>query len=204
MSVFGFKENKCKDEVYTKEEADAKLMAKSKLYTGTDLNDISDTCYYYCYSNVANIPISNTGYCFTQKADNATALQTFTAVDNSATYQRIKRKETWEEWVKVKMGNDYAVLTGSMTINASSLGEVTINYPSGFTSENCVPISCGISSIASKGYNYEGYYEDATDLMQNALKRTLNLTESNILLLIKNPATDQSKTVNYKIVLMKI
>lgn len=95
------------------------------------------------------------------------------------------------------------VLTGSLTISASTSGSKNINYPSSYTSSNCVPISCGIYNVENKGYNFVGFNKDSASSLNNAWDRRLNLTSSNIVLVVDNPNSSE-KTVNYKIVLMKI
>lgn len=99
--------------------------------------------------------------------------------------------------------SNIAVLTGSTVVNASSSKTVTINYPSGYTESNCIPIAFALKSTA-KGYNYFGAYKYSSDLMFNAFTRRLNLESSNISVYIENPTSDQDLTINYKIVLMKI
>lgn len=105
---------------------------------------------------------------------------------------------------RYKLIGDFAILTGSTEVAKSSTGTVTLNYPAGFTADNCVAISCGIKVVNNKGYNYEGIYTDADDLLANSYRRRLNLTNGNVVFVIYNPNTDQAMTVNYKIVLMKI
>lgn len=98
--------------------------------------------------------------------------------------------------------NNFVVISGNLKIAASDSNVANISYPEGFTAENCVPISCGLQAIANKGYNYVGYNKDSSSALTNAYDRRLNLTSSNIVLMIYNPTTSE-KTVSYKIVLMK-
>lgn len=98
-------------------------------------------------------------------------------------------------------------ITGSITINASSVNSVQISYPAGYTKDNSILLACGLmlnNDPYSKGYNYYGIFSDASDLLDYAYRRRVNLKSSNILLVVYNPITDNSITVNYKLVLMKI
>lgn len=98
---------------------------------------------------------------------------------------------------------DIKVLTGNVNVNASANATVTINYPSGFNKNNCVPISLGLKITDNKGYNYVGYHKDSGSLLVNAYDRKLNLLDSNIQLIIDNDLTS-AKTVYWQLVLMKI
>lgn len=104
---------------------------------------------------------------------------------------------------KVVYKDNYAVITGSMSISANGSLTKDINYPSGFNVDNCVPISCGLKVLENKGYNFIGDYLNSSSLLINAYDRSLNLISTAIQLYVINP-TDSSKTVTYKIVLMKI
>lgn len=99
---------------------------------------------------------------------------------------------------------DFVVITGSMSINADTTETKLIEYPEGLTSENCVPISCGVKIIENKGFNYVGYNVNSGSMLNNAYNRWLNLKSDKIQLMVTNPDTSNVKTVNYKIVLMKI
>ena len=97
-----------------------------------------------------------------------------------------------------------AKITGSMTIEANSNKSVTINYPSGFTKDNCYVVACGIQATENRGYNFIGIYKDSLSLLMNAYHRYVNTTDSGINLIVENPNTSSSRTVTYKILLMKI
>jgi hypothetical protein len=99
--------------------------------------------------------------------------------------------------------SNIAVFSGSTTIEASANGKITKDYPTGFNSENCVAIACGIRVVEKKGYEYAGNFATSADLLDNAYKRRVNLNSSNIVLSIENALTE-SKTFYYKLVLMKI
>ncbi len=97
---------------------------------------------------------------------------------------------------------DIATIDGTITVEASNFNTITINYPSGFNVDNCYVAAIGIKDIENKGYNYGGLYNDSGDGLINAYYRTVNLTSSNVMLKVKNPASN-SKNFKYKIILNK-
>lgn len=105
---------------------------------------------------------------------------------------------------KVVYKDDYVVIEGQMIVEANSSLTKNINYPTNYNINNCVPISCGIKILDTKGYNYVGNKVDSGSILNNAYDRRLNLTEFDIKLFVVNPSTDSSKTITYKIVLMKV
>ena len=96
-----------------------------------------------------------------------------------------------------------AVLTGTITAEAEKNGTANINYPEGFNTNNCVPISFGIKIVENRGFNYFGTYKDSADLLNNSYDRKLNLNSTNIVVMVKNPTTSSNR-IEYKIVLMKV
>ena len=102
-----------------------------------------------------------------------------------------------------KLKGDFAKIEGNFTVSQASAGSKTINYPTGFTKDNCVAIACGIDAVAGKGYNFIGQYIDSSDGLNSSFNRRLNLADNNITLVVRNP-NSSSLTVNYRIVLMKI
>lgn len=92
----------------------------------------------------------------------------------------------------------FAVLTGNITLEASG-GSVSVNYPSGFTKDNCVVIACGIT------YNSGGWRAFGT--VQAAVSTGARLNPSNITVgcyPIQGNTSGPTGTFNYKLVLMKI
>lgn len=114
-----------------------------------------------------------------------------------------------------KLKDDFAIITGSMTLDPNTSETLNadkwtqtiknISYPTGFNKDNCVPISIGGEGNTANGmsYGFTSGIGNALTVMNNAFPRTVNLTSSNIVLRVGNYSTD-SKTYNYKIVLMKI
>ena len=103
--------------------------------------------------------------------------------------------------------DNFAVLEGSITISASSTKTISISYPTSFSKTNSAVISTGLilkDDTNGKGYNYDGFYEGSSDLLNNAFKRRVNLTNDNVKLYVKNPNTAEQVVLQYRIVLMKV
>lgn len=106
-------------------------------------------------------------------------------------------------------------LTGNVSVTASSentfsdtgkwgKGQAVINYPSGFSSSNCVVISIGIkASTSSIGYNFGSSAKHMLDIQANAFPTNVVLNSDKILLNVKNPITSAT-TLSYKVILMKV
>lgn len=104
---------------------------------------------------------------------------------------------------EVYLKDEYAVLTGEIVMT-SGTGSATVDYPTGFTQDNCVVLSYG--QRVGTGSVYFGYGIKSTDYMSGSLTRNVALTSSNIVINVYNPASEGNgdKTYTYKIVLMKI
>lgn len=93
-------------------------------------------------------------------------------------------------------GTDLAVLTGEITTTASTPDElqININYPSGFSSINCVVIGGCLGSMP---------IPVAKQLQNDSIYAVIPvLGDENIILNWYNP--DKGITIDYKIVLMKV
>lgn len=92
-----------------------------------------------------------------------------------------------------------AVATGTVRVYSSddTFGQGNINYPAGYTRDNCVPISVGIYNNIDPRWDYF-----------NSLKNnlTVSLYSSTISVLINaiNTESITTGTYNVKVVLMKI
>ena len=94
-------------------------------------------------------------------------------------------------------------LKGNITIGANTNCNTLLNYPAGFTKENCYIVAVGIQVNENKGYNWKGTFSDSASLLMNVYKKYINTEASGIRVVIENANTSQ-KTFNYKILLMKI
>lgn len=107
-----------------------------------------------------------------------------------------------------------AVITGNITLaantndyaveNRCTMTDVSLSYPSGYSMNNCVVLCVGIN------YNSQGYYDfgwanylSTLQFARGLLPNEVLLKDTAINLSIGNLMTSE-KTVNYKIVLMKI
>ena len=92
----------------------------------------------------------------------------------------------------------FKILTGNIKLTASG-GSVNINYPSGFTKDNCVVVSCGVV------YNSAGYRAFGT--VQASVSTGARLNSSSITVCcypVQDASGSPTGTFNYKLVLMKI
>lgn len=100
--------------------------------------------------------------------------------------------------------DNLAILSGSITIDASSNKTELLDYPTGYTMDNSIPIAFGINAVSSKGYNYIGQYNSSSaDLLISSYNRRINLKSDGISMRIDNPTTNSS-TVAYRLVLMQV
>lgn len=101
---------------------------------------------------------------------------------------------------------DFATITGTVSIEAGSSVSVNIEYPTGFTNDNTVVLSIGSRrSGIDKNYTY-GYYGKTSSaaMINGGIERTVTTDEDNLVFLAVNPSTGSTLDFDYKIVLMKI
>lgn len=90
------------------------------------------------------------------------------------------------------------VLTGKITLESSG-GSANVNYPTGFTKDNCIVVACGIT------YNSAGYRAFGT--VQASVSTGARLNSSSITVCcypVQASTGSPTGTFNYKLVLMKI
>lgn len=110
--------------------------------------------------------------------------------------------------------NNISILEGSVTLNASSDGEPLqtsweLDFPSGYSSENCICIGFGTSSKSSTldGYSYGTGFTDVTGIVTGEIPRSIKLGELKNLTKIECKAYNilqEKTTLRYRIVLLKI
>lgn len=94
--------------------------------------------------------------------------------------------------------DNIAVLTGSITLESTG-GSANVNYPTGFTKDNCIVLACGIT------YNSAGYRAFGT--VQASVSTGARLNSSSITVgcyPVQSDTGSPTGTFNYKLVLMKI
>ena len=101
------------------------------------------------------------------------------------------------------MGHGIKTITGTITVQANINGSLDINYPDGFTDNNCVVVALGLKYHDNFGYNYFGIYHNSADILYGSFDGGINLLPNIIRLRVKNPLTDDV-SLAYKIVLLKI
>lgn len=112
-----------------------------------------------------------------------------------------------------KLKGDFAVITGSVTLaanedisnNVAKQTTWNVDYPSGFSKDNCVCIAFGGNKATNKGYGYGHLIESdlALATATGVFPRAVVLNSDNIYCTALNPAGN-ANTFNYKIVLMKV
>lgn len=213
--LYGIKDNKSFKEVYSKEELNNSnsLIDKGKLDSTININLLSDAGIYIC-----NNPTTANGYPITlsgtleviKTAGSDHIMQRYLVDGSNITYERHVGEELGG-WVKIINSGDFAVLTGTITTpakNAESLtGSVEVNYPIGFTRDNCVVISL---MLHNQKKNYKDYWSIsslANDSMIMLYGNNGSATlKPNKIRVYTNKLSSalESETFNYKLVLMKI
>ena len=128
-------------------------------------------------------------------------------LDFDSIYAEIQRYiDSIEDQSGLVTRNDIAYINNSIIIPANSYNIETINYPSNFNKNNSVEISFGLARAGDstgKGFNFVGNFEDSGDLLANAYKRRVNLTDEGIRIAVQNP-TASELNLDYKLVLLRI
>ena len=102
-----------------------------------------------------------------------------------------------------------AVLTGTINLTISDkrlTGSKDINYPNGFTKDNCVVIACGISGNTSSNteFAYGNSGDNASSYVTGGMPSMVKLRQDRIDFKTCLDVEAAAGTRNYKIVLMKI
>ena len=114
------------------------------------------------------------------------------------------------------------VLTGSLELNANTSSnaseghctftEKVVNYPEGFTKDNCIVVNYSRRSVRCDGYGWNNY-PNSIDILEGTLPMTVALYSDNssldstyrskIRIRVGNLSTN-TQTITYMIILMKI
>lgn len=98
---------------------------------------------------------------------------------------------------KVVYNDKFALLTGNIQLS-NGAGNATIEYPSGFTRENCVSISVGLDIIGTDNFSY--FFNGTSNSCFE-----VRLGPENLFLNAKSiTGSGSSNLKQYRIVLMKI
>ena len=127
MSIYGFCDNKCKHEVYTKEEVNTKLATIVVLEGENDLNNyLEEGKYYFSSKNTpTNIPAGTNGWLEVVNNRGNEVKQLWyrhgTANKNDTeTYIRTKINEDWSNWKRFANEDDFYYKNGdTYTIGAT-------------------------------------------------------------------------------------
>ena len=108
--------------------------------------------------------------------------------------------------------NSNTILTGEITITSlGGLNGITVDYPEGFTKDNCIPIAFGTggqrTGFGTAGLDY-GITVDANNLslLNGSFSKSLVLNESNINIRIYVASTPDctGSKFPYQVTLMKV
>ena len=91
----------------------------------------------------------------------------------------------------------FNTITGTFTTNSNGEASANLAYPSGFSKENCVVLSAGISDKAG---NYH-YYKTGSD--KSSTREYVMLSDGYVNVYYQGTSTDASATLNYRVVLYK-
>lgn len=125
--------------------------------------------------------------------------------DDMCMVEGVSKEEFNSKIVNYKLKDDFAILTGSMTVEAGASDAPTnaildVNYPSGFDKSNCVVLSTMTTNTVPTSTTYS--YPHNLNVLDSEMKLTVMLGNDVIQISVGN--TTSAKTFNYKIVLMKI
>lgn len=210
-TLYGFCENKCKQEVYPKSNVYSKtevdnllaqgLNSKGEISSEQNINLLSDPGIYICSNPTTEngYPTTSAGILEVIKSSETSGhvIQRYSVDGSNITYERHVGEELGS-WVKIINSGDIAVLTGDITLETSG-GSTNVNYPTGFTKDNCIVVACGIT------YNSQGYRAFGT--VQASVSTGARLNSSSITVCcypLQASTGGPTGTYNYKLVLMKI
>ena len=96
-----------------------------------------------------------------------------------------------------------AVLTGNFTAAADTAANVkNLNYPSGFTKDNCVVLAYGKYYYATTGYSFGHHSNNSAGMLFGTNDNDITLGDT--ITLWYNNISSSSVKIYYKIVLMKV
>lgn len=118
---------------------------KATQVVNSNLNDLTDTGFYYCASNSTNRPTEANGYLFMQKYTDNYSYQRYIPFKGGSCYERVKSNGSWEKWEELlyKTGG---TLTGSLTTKeilpdsnqVRDIGTQSKRYRNGYFYRHCL------------------------------------------------------------------
>lgn len=176
------------------------LINKNKLGANTDIKTLEEAGIYICSNptTAKGYPTTAPGVLEVIKSSETSGhvIQRYSVDGSNVTYERHIGEEVGS-WVKIINSGDFAVLSGNITLESTG-GSVTINYPNGFTKDNCVVIASGIT------YNSGGWRAFGTVQAAVSTGARLNLQGITVGCYPLQGSGGPTGTFNYKLVLMKI
>lgn len=189
------------------------LINKNKLGANTDIKTLEEAGIYICSNptTAKGYPTTEPGVLEVIKSSETSGhvIQRYSVDGSNVTYERHIGEEVGS-WVKIINSGDFAVLTGTITMPKADsdilTGNVEVNYPKGFTKDNCVVVS-----LMSHNIVYTDYWSTSGGQVANSMATMLgNATTATLkpsairIAAHKAAAAEAQKDVTYKVVLMKI
>lgn len=135
------------DRYYTESEVDTKLNGKSNTNHTHLKSQIVDFAHTHPKSQITDFPTT---------MSNPNPLTIFLNGVRGAKYDGSEADsvDITPSSIGAKPSNYFAVVSGTVTLS-SGTGSCKVSYPSGFTKDNCVPISIGVAGLIASGvYDY--------------------------------------------------
>lgn len=182
---------------------------QSQALTNQDLNNYKTEGFYYAAggNTCANKPsgVNNFGLIIKRTAEgNYEQIMDV----NDVRYTRFWNGTTWSSWVKVITNGDFAVITGSTTTTSDSLTATTkVNYPNGYSVNNCVVISImGGKTIGGIDYPWTtSLGKDSSSYLLGCAELGVSLDADGITVRRSRISDNEpASTKKFKLVLMKI
>ena len=177
------------------------LINRGEIAADTDIRLLTEPGIYICHhpSIAKGYPTTSEGVLeiISTDIESDHVIQRYSVAESNERYERHVSEELGN-WTKIIVKNDFAVLTGTITLTNGN-GSKTFDYPQGFTQSNCVPIAGGTKYSTSLN-------RIAFGSVQSSLYTGVYLNSSNIALNVDpyQSGAGPSGTFDCKVVLMKI
>lgn len=188
------------------------LINKNKLGANTDIKTLEEAGIYICSNptTAKGYPTTVPGVLEVIKSSETSGhvIQRYSVDGSNVTYERHIREEVGS-WVKIINSGDFAVLTGTITMpeagSEAITGSSTVNYPSGFTKDNCVVVSIMSHNTVHTDWWATPQSPTSSSYMLGNGDTKAIFKPTAITIMSSKAHTDAARSdVTYKLVLMKI
>lgn len=188
------------------------LINKGELVASTDIRNLEESGIYICNSptTAKGYPTTLSGVLEVIKSSETSGhvIQRYSVDGSNVTYERHIGEEVGS-WVKIINSGDFAVLTGTITMpeagSENITGSSTVNYPSGFTKDNCVVVSIMSHNTVHTDWWATPQSPTSSSLLLGNGDTKAIFKPTAITIMSSKAHTDAARSnVTYKLVLMKI